>query len=264
VHDFRAPLTALNGYCGLLLAGPLGPLTENQREVLQRMRNSAARMARLASGMLQLSAGQRAPQQPVFLPGDLRDCLDQALHEVAPTAAEKRVALGADLAEPGVRLYFDAGQIEQVLVNLLENACKFTPRGGTIEVTGGPVFWERRSDAARLGMPSDRRRTPSTEPNAYRVDVRDSGPAIPDNRLDLIFEEYTSYGGGKDRAGAGLGLAICKWIICQHQGKIWAENSPAGPVFSFNLPLKRSDKAPPANPTMDPMGEFDGSPEIVR
>ena len=76
-------------------------------------------------------------------------------------------------------------------------------------------------------------------PNAFRVDICDSGPGIPQPQLDRIFEEYTSYSGGQDRSGGGLGLAICKLILSQHQGHVWAENTPGGAVFSFVLPLQR-------------------------
>ena len=238
VHDFRAPLTALSGYCGLLLSEPLGPVNENQREVLRRMQHSAKRLSRMADAMFQLSVGRQMKKQPDFKPADLQQCLDQALHEIAPFAEEKRISISADLASPNQTLFFEAGQLEQILINILDNACKFTPKAGSIEITGYPFFWERRKTNAGLPLDMERRRLVSVEPNAYRVDIRDSGAGIPTMHLERIFEEYTSYAGGRDRSGGGLGLAICKMIALRHDGDIWAENTESGPMFSFVLPLR--------------------------
>jgi two-component system, OmpR family, sensor histidine kinase VicK len=77
------------------------------------------------------------------------------------------------------------------------------------------------------------------EPNSYRVDIRDSGTPISPQYLESIFEEYTSYSAGGDRSGGGLGLAICRTIIDQHRGRVWAENTDKGPVFSVVLPFRR-------------------------
>jgi signal transduction histidine kinase len=241
VHDFRAPLTALSGYCGLLLDGPLGAL-ETQREVLQRMQNSIQRLTRMASAMSLLSAGAQVETRPTLQRGDLAARLDQSLHEIAPIADDKNISITPEL-EPCDDLYFEPDQIEQVLVNLLDNACRYTPRSGSIEIRGYRQFWERRS--GRPVPPAvERRRQTIREPNSYRVDVRDSGASIPEENLHRIFEEYTSFD-GHNRSGGGLGLAICRSIISQHEGKIWSENTELGPMFSFVLPIHRLE-VPPA------------------
>ncbi len=239
VHDFRTPLTALSGYCGLLLDEPLGSLNENQKEVLQRMQHSARRLSRMAAGMFQLSVGRQLNSRPDLQQNDIRECLDQALHEIAPFADDKRISITADLSPCDGPLYFEAGQIEQVLINLLDNGCKFTPRAGSIEIRGYPAFWERRTAETTVTPDAERRRRRLSEPNAYRIDIRDSGNPIPFAHLERIFEEYTSYAGGSDRSGGGLGLAICRLIVAQHDGYVWAENTASGPSFSFVLPLCR-------------------------
>jgi signal transduction histidine kinase len=246
VHDFRAPLTALSGYCGLLLSEPIGPLNENQKEVLRRMQNSARRLSRMASAMFELSVGRHVKRRPDLQPGDIRECFYQALHEIAPFADEKCITIVPDLEPCASSLYFEAGQIEQVLLNILDNACKFTPRAGSIQIRGYPFFWERRATFTVLS-PVERRRRSVHEPNSYRVDISDSGSAIPSEHLHRIFEEYTSYAGGHDRSGGGLGLAICKMIINQHNGRVWAENRDTGPLFSFVLPLIRSESSLPGS-----------------
>jgi signal transduction histidine kinase len=240
VHDFRAPLTALSGYCGLLLSEPLGPLNDSQKDVLWRMQNSVKRLSRMASAMFQLSVGRHVKTRPDLQPGDIRECLNQALHEIAPFADEKSISITPELEPCGEELCFEAGQIEQVLINILDNACKFTPKLGSIEIRGYPYFWERRGTRTSVPVPAERRRRSVHEPNSYRIDISDSGAAIPDEHLHRIFEEYTSYAGGRDRSGGGLGLAICKMIVTQHEGRVWAENQPSGPIFSFVLPIHRS------------------------
>ena len=244
LHDFRAPLTALNGYCGLLLAEQLGPLTDDQKEVLQRMQNSGRRLSRLAATMFQLSIGRHVKTAPILHPRDIREALDQALHEISRVAEEKHIGITVTLDEPPLPLHFDPSQVEQLLVNLLENACKFTPKFGSIEIRGYPYFWERR--AANLHSANyrlDRRAVQTRGPNCYRMDFRDSGPGIPPEHLGPIFEEYTSYAGGDDRSGGGLGLAICRMILNRHDGQIWAESSPPGAVFSFVLPFRKPAQA---------------------
>ena len=241
VHDFRAPLTALNGYCGLLLDEQMGSLNDNQKEVIRRMQHSAKRLARMASAMFELSVGRQVKRRPDLQKCDLRECLDQALHEIMPLANEKRVTITADLDPCEQDLYFEAGQIEQVLINILDNACRFTPKAGSIEIRGYPFFWDRRTALSAVTVKTENRQRAVHGPNGYRIDIRDSGAAIPQHHVERIFEEYTSYAGGRDRSCGGLGLAICRLIMTQHDGHVWAENTNSGPVFSFVLPIHRFD-----------------------
>ena len=114
-------------------------------------------------------------------------------------------------------------------MNFLENACKFTPKGGMIEVRGYPACLSAYGSHAEAKI--------SQQPDVYRVDVSDSGSGILPEHLENVFEEYTSYGGSQDRSGGGLGLAICKMILSAHRGRIWAENTSSGASISFVLPL---------------------------
>jgi signal transduction histidine kinase len=239
-HDFRAPLTAMNGYCELLLAEALGPLTDIQREVLGRTLNSLKRLTRMSSAMLQLTSNSTAGRPLSLQEGQLHDCIHQAIHELQPMIGDKQIQVTANLksAPPG-SLHFDAGQLERVFINLLENACKFTPQGGHIEVRGAPYFWDRRSTTVRGLAIEERRVERDAAQNAFRVDVCNTGPGIAPDYLGSIFDEYTSYGEGSNGVGSGLGLAICKLIVEEHRGRIWAENHSGGPVLSFVLPLER-------------------------
>ena len=238
IHDFRAPLTAITGYCGLLLGEDVGTLAEEQREVIERMHRSAKKLSRMASAMFQLSIAPRAEANVDVQPGDIGECIDQAIHEILPAAQDKRLSVCSNALPAPEPLHFDRMKIEQVLVNLLENACKFAPRGGMIEIKGYPYYWDDRS--VNPGLAGEQTLTDWEHPNGYRLDIRDTGPGIPPMHLGKIFEEYTSYGGGVDRSGGGLGLAICRMILKQHKGRIWAESSHNGAVFSFVLPFHRA------------------------
>jgi signal transduction histidine kinase len=238
VHDFRAPLTALSGYCGLLLSEALGELSPDQAEVIRRMQHSTNRLSRMANGMFELGISRRVQRSPELRHGDFQESLEQATYEIAPFAHDKQVSICVDVTPTPANLYFDAGQIEQLLINLLDNACKFAPRGGTIEIKGYTYFMDRRDRRQITPVLRERRGKASDEPNTFRVDIRDSGSFIPQEQLERIFEEYTSTGGKQDRSGGGLGLAICRFIVQQHSGRIWAANTESGPMFSFTLPLR--------------------------
>jgi signal transduction histidine kinase len=237
MHDFRAPLTALSGYCGLLLSEPLASLNEQQQEALRRMQRSASRLSRMTSSMFQLSAAPRTSRQGVMQLSTISECVELALHEVEHFVNEKRISVSVDLGKDPPVLYFERPQIEQLLMNLLDNACKFTPKNGRIEIRGYPYFWERRENRHAFAVVHERRLRRSNEPNSFRLDVRESAKQIPVHQLETIFEEYTSYGGSEDRSGGGLGLAICKMVVANHLGRIWAENTEIGPMFSVVLPL---------------------------
>ena len=240
VHDFRTPLTVLNGYCGLLLCDPLGSLNDNQQEVIRRMQYSAKRLSRMVSSMLELGMDRALRRGPSLQKSDLPKSLEQALQEILYLAKEKDIRIETHLEPSEEALYFDPAQLEQVFANILDNACKFTPRNGVIEIRGGPYFWERRGHTQSAGpLPKERRFSDLSTPNSYRVDIVDSGAPIPPEHLEKIFEEYTSYAGGRDRSGGGLGLAICRSILEQHRGRIWAENTDKGPMFSFVLPIHK-------------------------
>lgn len=251
VHELRVPLTALTGFCGLLAAGELGELNPNQLDALRRMELSVSRMTRMTTAMFELSIdGQRGQSErlPHLQEGEILECVDRAIQLMRPLAQEKNVRLNAaDLTPPGMPLFFESEQIEQILLNLLDNACKASPRHSSIEISGYPYFWERRFLASNAD-PDDRRRKQVRAPNSYRIDIRDAGPGVRPEHLESIFEEYTSYFGSHDRSAGGLGLAICRLIAERHDGRVWAVSEPSGALFSFVLPYGAAKRAVQAAP----------------
>jgi signal transduction histidine kinase len=232
LHDLRAPLTALHGYCGLLGEGRLGPITAQQRELLERMSHSTSRLGRLASGAFELLAQGRFERVPKLASEDIEECVTKALHDVYPMFQDKGINVAVEIIPPDESLLFEAEQIEQVLVNLLENSCRFTQRSGNVEIRGYPICW----NVALRGLDGPQEACMRSA-HAYRIDVMDDGAGVPENLAQKIFEQYASYSGSLDRSGGGLGLAICKLIITAHQGVIWATPSKDGGRFSFVLPL---------------------------
>ncbi len=250
VHDFRAPLTAISGYCGLFLEGLLGRLTADQKDVLYRMQRSADRLSRLAAAVFELTLGNRAKDRLVLRPDSIENCIEQAIYEIRPRSEEKNISIILRLRDIPADLCFDADQVEQVLLNLLDNACRFTPKHGLIEIAGYPFFCERRTHTTPL-YAADRRVCQNREPNSFRVDIKDSGPPVPAESIPLLFEEYIPYSSPEDRSGGGLGLAICKLIVRSHQGQIWVRSGPAGVVFSFCLPLQQRAVPVTCSTTLD-------------
>ena len=226
IHDIRVPLMAIQGYCGLLLAGQLGAIDPEQTRILERMQRSLSRLSWLAAAMMDLDAGSDAMNKLRLAPASIEACAQQAVHEILPFVQRKQIRLNVDVEAPNEALLFDAGQLEQVLVNLLDNACKFTPNGGAITICGRSIT---AAGLRTIGLQE------STA--AYRMDITDTGRGIDPGHIEQIFDEHTSYGDSMDRSGSGLGLAICRMIIQAHNGRIWANSSTQGASFSLVLPL---------------------------
>lgn len=235
VHDLRTPLTALHGFCSLLSDGKAGAVTPVQQVLLNRMKDSTKRLAQMAAGALDLLLEGRYSTEIQVRPEDFGETLSRAVQDVYAALQEKAIQLRVDIQPPFSMLSFDSGQIQRVLVNLLENSCKFTPREGTIDVRAYPVCV-----SGHLARASCSQSTGST--NNYRVDISDSGPGIRSEYADTIFEQYASCASETTRASSGLGLAICRNIIRAHSGEIWATPSSQGGHFSFVLPSYRASE----------------------
>jgi signal transduction histidine kinase len=231
VHDFRTPLMSASGYCSILLEEAMGPLNSSQADLVQRVQHSIDKLTRMAAGMLQLSVGKHVVRAPDLREAPIEACITTAVREIERLIHDKHITVSVRLSDPPAPLYLEPQLIEQVVVNLLENSSKFTPKGGTIEVRGYPT------NMPEYGVRAGGQDSSPESPNAYRVDVSDSGSGILPEHLQSVFEEYTSYGGSQDRSGGGLGLAICKMILTAHKGQIWAENISGGARLSFVLPL---------------------------
>ncbi|MBU6474376.1 MAG: DUF4118 domain-containing protein [Alphaproteobacteria bacterium] len=214
-HDLRTPLASITGASSSLMQDdmPEGTVKELARSIHQE----AARLSRIVSNLLDItrieSGAVALNRQPYYID----ELIGAALSQVPEGAHTVETRVEKDLA----LVYVDGLLIEQVLVNLLENAVKYAPQNSAITLT-----------AVARG-------------DEIIVSVADAGPGIAPGDEKRIFEKFTRR--ARDKSGSGLGLAICEGIIRAHQSRIWAENRPEGGArFSFTLPVavKVSEEPP--------------------
>ncbi len=214
-HDLKSPLASLRETTSLLLDEVPGPLSESQRRVLLLQRESADRLGRMIAKLLDLSRLEaRIPMavQRVDVPSFLEQAVLHA--DVAGRERDVRVRLVASV-DGDVRLAADEDRLRQLLDNLLENAIKFSPRGGEVEVHARAV--ERR----------------------FLLSVADRGPGIDPEHADRIFERFYQAPAGRAVAGrgAGLGLTICREVVQAHRGRITVTpRSGGGSIFTAEFP----------------------------
>jgi len=233
-HELKTPLAVIKGYYDLLLAGSLGRLTDKQRDILEESKESCERLVRLVSMFLNYSALESGKLVLQLRENDLRDCLDELSKRWFEAFQRKGVRLEANI-DPSIPTFrFDYQKVQQVAANLLDNALKHTPSGGTVVLRAAPHFWERR--VAILAPLQERRRFRLPRPNSVEVSVKDSGTGISAEHHQEIFEDFVRV--DRNTSGMGLGLAIAKRLIQAHRGKIWVESDPnAGSRFTFLLPM---------------------------
>jgi signal transduction histidine kinase len=233
-HELKTPLAVIKGYYDLLLAGSLGRLTDKQRDILEESKDSCERLVRLVSMFLNYSALESGKLVLQLRENDLRDCLDELSKRWSEAFQRKGVRLEASI-DPSIATFrFDYQKVQQAAANLLDNALKHTPSGGTVTLRAAPHFWERR--VASLAPLEERRRFRLPRPNSVEVSVADSGSGIPAEHHQEIFEDFVRV--DRNTSGMGLGLAIAKRLIQAHRGKIWVESEPStGSKFTFLLPM---------------------------
>jgi signal transduction histidine kinase len=233
-HELKTPLAVIKGYYDLLLAGSLGRLTDKQRDILEESKDSCERLVRLVSMFLNYSALESGKLVLQLRENDLRDCLDELSKRWSEAFQRKGVKLDASF-DPSIPAFrFDYQKVQQAAANLLDNALKHTPNGGSVTLRAAPHFWERR--VAAMAPVEERRRFRLPRPNSVEVSVADSGPGIAAEHHQEIFEDFVRV--DRNTSGMGLGLAIAKRLIQAHRGKIWVESeSKAGSRFTFLLPM---------------------------
>lgn len=236
-HDLKTPLSILNGYVELLESEKLGPVSDRQREVLRDMRTSGRRLEQFIQDFLTYSALETGGLRMKFEQGNINDCLSEVCRLWSNRFQEKGLALYF-LANDKLPVFpFDSPKLERVISNLLENAFKFTPQGGTVWLHAEPHMWERRSTAQPSA--SERRRQNVTHPNSVKVSVSDTGPGIPAEFHLEVFDDFFRLPSNQDQDGMGLGLAIARRLVQAMGGKIWVESDAgAGSKFSFLVPYK--------------------------
>src|SRR5579872_668038 len=240
-HDLKTPLSILNGYVAMLQSEKLGSLNERQREVLRDMHSNGQRLQRYIQDFLSFSVLETGELKMKFEPGNINASLSEVCRLWSPRFQEKGLALYFLANEKVQNFAFDGPKVERVVSNLLENASKFTPAGGTVWLHAEPYMWERRS-IAKPAISHERRRRPLTAPNSVKISVSDTGPGIPPEYHLEIFDDFFRLPTNEKTEGMGLGLAIARRLVLGMGGKIWVESEPsAGCKFSFIVPLNPAE-----------------------
>jgi NtrC-family two-component system sensor histidine kinase KinB len=243
-HDLKTPLAILNGYVELLQSEKLGTLNDRQREVLQDMRSSGQRLQHFIQDFLSFSVLETGEIKMQFELGDMNACLSEVCRLWSHSFQEKGLALYFLANEKLKPFEFDSPKVQRVISNLLENASKFTPPGGTVWLHAEPYMWERRG-VLKKDVFEERRRQMDFQPNSVKVSVSDTGPGIPPEYHIEVFDDFFRLPQSEGHSGMGLGLAIARRLVVGMGGKIWVESEPgAGSKFSFIIPLKAPSVAP--------------------
>jgi len=239
-HDLKTPLAILNGYVELLQSEKLGPLNVRQREVLGDMQSSGKRLQQFIQDFLTYSALETGGLKMRFEAGNLNDCLSDVCRLWSARFQEKGLALYF-LANDKLPVFpFDSPKLQRVISNLLENSFKFVQQGGTVWLHAEPNMWERRA-MTQPAAPEERRRLDIAQPNSVKVSVSDTGPGIPAEFHQEVFDDFFRLPGTENQEGMGLGLAIVRRLVQGMGGKVWVESdSGAGCKFSFLIPFKPS------------------------
>jgi PAS domain S-box-containing protein len=228
-HELRTPLNSIIGFTGIMLQGLAGPLNAEQGKQLDMVRSSARHLLALVNDVLDISKIEAGQLEVERVPFDLRGSLDKAAALIGPQAEAKGLGLRLRLASGLGEAVGDARRFEQILLNLLTNAVKFTDHG---EITlSAEWVGDFRPDGAALSNPGVR---------AVRIAVSDTGTGIRSQDLPALFQPFRQVDSGLSRQheGSGLGLAICRRLAGLMGGAIGvASEWGKGSTFTVTLPL---------------------------
>ena len=217
-HELRTPLASIQGYTETLLDGALADPQYNMR-FLGIIRHNAERLARLTEDLLTLSRVEQKRQKLEFEPHSIGGLIEESMDLVRPIAAKSSIRLATELDPTTPEVWCDGEAVSQILSNLLDNAIKYTPAGGSIAAGARP--------AGRF----------------VEVFVRDSGAGIPAEDLPRLFERFYRVDKARSRelGGTGLGLSIVKHLVGAHNGTVRVESRvQEGSTFFFTLPAEEA------------------------
>ncbi len=237
-HELRTPLTSIRGALGLLSSGHLGTLPEKGRQMLKIANSNADRLVHLINDILDLERIDSEQVELDLRPCDMNGFLHQCTDMMKPMAERAKVQV--QIESEAIPFLADLDRLQRVLANLLSNAIKFSPPESTMTVAAGGrdhTIW---------------------------IDVRDQGRGIPPEHLERIFERFhqVDKSDSRDKGGTGLGLPICRKIVEQHGGRIWAE-SEIGSGSTFHIVLPRSPKLGKAGDSTEPVSDVRATPPML-
>jgi len=210
-HELRSPLTIIKGALDNLADGLHGQLTADQLEPLAMSQRETARLKRIVGDLLDVSSVEAGKLRLVHEPVPLQDCLRGVAKSCEGLARERGLDISTDLPAAPVTIMGDRDRLNQVFINLVINAIKFTEHGGV-----------------RIRL--------TDHGNTAQIDIADTGRGIPSEDLERIFDKFERVGPA-NQDGSGLGLPIARGIVELHHGRIWAESKIGqGSRFVVRLP----------------------------
>ena len=245
-HELRTPLTAIVGYSSVLSDGIFGPINDKQKEALQAVTRSSDHLKNLIDDVLNLARVESGKEHAEPVRVGLKDLLMQAYKLMAQTALNKGLALDyADLPQElnDAGLWVDGKHIHQIVINLISNAVKYTPRGGKVTVSADLVV------------------------DKVRINVRDTGVGIPPHKMAKLFERFErgedTY--SKSQEGTGIGLNLTRRLVELNGGRIGVESQEGqGSTFWILIPLAAPDmKGVPKVEISETRARLDGLSTLV-
>lgn len=236
-HELRTPLTSIIGYSEMLNEGIAGPLIGEQKEFVDTIHNKGEQLLELIKGLLDLSKLESGTMTLRRKNEAVEPIVRDVVATVTPAALKKDVELKVVFEAGLLEMWADAERIRQVLLNLTENAIKFTPAGGVVTV------------AAKMGAltpdPSDEGGVVllSTTRAAIELSVTDTGIGIPEAERSRVFDAFYQVDSSstREQGGTGLGLSIVKRLVEGHDGRVRVEaNQPTGARFVVLIPVRRA------------------------
>ena len=231
-HELKAPLASMQETTHLLLERIPGPLTEKQQRLLDLNLQSGKRLAQMIGNILDLSRLEAGIVEYDMQPSDIADLMHNVVMELSNEARERSLRILTDIQREPLIVKCDPNRMVQLFTNLLENAIRFSNRGGFIGV-------HVRTLRQLPKMPhTARARMGNRVQNGFAlIGVSDSGPGIEDHHKESVFHTFHQVKQGKKSPGEslGLGLAISRAVVEAHKGTIWVEDNPSGGAIFFVL-----------------------------
>lgn len=225
-HELRTPLTGIKGLTENLVDGLAGPLTAKQEHNLRRVIDNASRLARMITDLLERSRMEAGKIDLALKELDLPALACEVVEQLGPLALAKRQQLECRALDPVGLVWADPDKVSQIMTNLVDNAIKYTPEGGTITVAleSNMLHWAR-------------------------ISITDTGFGIPSEAIPKLFDPFyrMPHQHTDVRKGLGLGLSIVKQLVEMHGGTVSVQSETGrGSVFQFTLPLRQSAGDVPA------------------
>lgn len=246
-HELRTPLSAIIGYSDLLLRGVHGALAERQAKSLRAVRANADRLLDLINDLLDVSRLESGSMPIETAPLEISDLVERTITQTRIIAVARGVSVENNLAAKRLpQVLADEPRLQQVIENLLTNAIKFTPAGGTVAFEGISSRLAANDPALYEGEVEAQVVTGGTALSLV-ITVKDTGAGLENRDLERIWDRFYQVDSTAKRksGGAGLGLAIVRSLVELHGGQVWAQSAgkDKGSSFSFSLPVAPAQEA---------------------